>query len=213
MSGRNRTSPLRSGFDYQDLWVLKFCGDWLNTPNSYEWINFETSPDEINSGYFYLDDILIRDTENKYELYQIKHRQNTANLWTWDDFLEKLPDAKQSLILKWYESFSRPELNDKIKIAAFITNGSPAPEVATYLIQGKLDIDLLAQNLPDIFNKIRQLLFADETAARKFFREFEFRFDGKDIYAFEQKVRAYFYKELSATKGGVDNLILQIQKG
>ena len=43
---RNITSSLRSGFDYQDLWTLKLCGEWLLNPQEYKWIQIEANPTE-----------------------------------------------------------------------------------------------------------------------------------------------------------------------
>ena len=46
MSKYNRGYTIRSGFDYQDLWTLKLCGEWLLNPDGYKWLQIEVNPTE-----------------------------------------------------------------------------------------------------------------------------------------------------------------------
>jgi len=81
MARKNPTSAIRGGFDYQDWWGLKLCSDWLSNPSTYQWIWFETAPEETGATRFYLDDIILLDAQGTYHLYQIKHRQQSSNAW------------------------------------------------------------------------------------------------------------------------------------
>ena len=108
MVRKNPTSPLRKGFDFQDLWILKLFMDWIRDPSKYKRIKFETKPEEIE-GYFAFDDIVLCDKNDNYYLYQLKHKQNPdTEHWTWDEFLKQekgTKGPKNSLFQKWFKSY------------------------------------------------------------------------------------------------------------
>jgi len=119
MPHTNPTSSIRSGFDYQNLWSLRLCGEWLADPERYKWIQFETCPDEDNPNRFYLDDIVCLDSENFLFFYQAKHRQDPTNRWTWEDLLTTERPIGTSIAKKWGSSLL-PRI-DKCKSAYFVT--------------------------------------------------------------------------------------------
>ena len=61
MQRKNPTSPIRRGFEFQDLWVLKLCIEWLKAPSSIKSIHIETYHDEITSNSFFIDDVSVID--------------------------------------------------------------------------------------------------------------------------------------------------------
>ncbi len=67
---KNRSSSLRGGFDYQDLWALKLCGEWLLNPEEFKWMQIEANPTKAQE--FYLDDIVLLDNQDLLHLYQAK---------------------------------------------------------------------------------------------------------------------------------------------
>jgi hypothetical protein len=143
---KNPTSPLRAGFDYQDSWGLHLCAQWLCNPKNFKWIKFETIPDEVTDRAFYLDDIVLCGQNDRYHLYQIKHMQDIArDYWSWDTLLEQdkgtTGNLKDSLIQKWYRSYSKPELKGKVEYAALATNGIASDDVRKYLIDGVIDVE------------------------------------------------------------------------
>jgi len=96
MVRKNPTSPLRKGFDFQDLWIIKLSIDWIKEPSKYKWIKFETKPEGIE-GYFAFDDIVLCDKDDNYYLYQLKHKQNpSTDYWSWSEFLKQENGKKRS---------------------------------------------------------------------------------------------------------------------
>jgi hypothetical protein len=66
----NPNSSIRSGYAFEDLFVVKLLFDWLQSPESYKAIRVQHIPDEINNNKFYLDDVIAVDKTNCYHLYQ-----------------------------------------------------------------------------------------------------------------------------------------------
>ena len=216
MTRKNPTSPIRTGFDYQDCWGLKLCGDWFVNPEKYQWIWFETSPSEDSQGGFYLDDIILLNKQNSYHLFQIKHKQNPKiDKWSWNDLIiqntGKRIKLKDSLIQKWFKSFFKPDLRGKIEDVAFVTNGFPEEDLEQYIVDEKIDIQKVREENPDLYNEIRHQL-GDESDIEDFFNCFRFSFGNSDQNEFETQTRDYFYKEIRATESGVTNLLWQIHK-
>lgn len=214
MKRKNPTSPIRQGLDYQDLWGLHLCGDWLNNPDKYQWIWFETCPSDDLQGGFFLDDIVLFDDQGRFHLYQVKHKQNPGDdAWNWEDFLTrergKNGQLKDSLLQKWFKSFFKPDLEDRIGRAAFITNGLAEDDINSILKNQKIDIQTIQQQSPRLYETIRGQL-GNEEAIKSFFSSFEFLFGQHDASQFESQIRDFFYKKLRATEGGVNKLLLQI---
>lgn len=210
MSHTNRTSSIRSGFDYQDFWGLSLCGQWLVKPSEYKWVQFETCPDETDSNNFFLDDIVCLDSGDLYHLYQIKHRQDPQNGWNWDELLNA-DSPKSSLIKKWSGSLI-PRL-EKTKSAFFVTNAKAADEVAKYLNGEIFDIQKIRTEDVGLYNRI-VVEVGDEKMVDGFFRTFHFRFDQQNLSGdeLETSIRKYFYDNLNATESGVTNLYHSIKK-
>ncbi len=216
MTRKNPTSPIRTGFDYQDCWGLKLCADWLFNPEKYQWIWFETSPSEDSQGGFYLDDIILLNKQNTYHLFQIKHKQNPkTDKWSWNDLIiqnrGQRIKLKDSLIQKWFKSFFKHDLRGKIEEAAFVTNGLPEEDLKQFIVDEKIDIQKVREENPDLYNEIRNQL-VDESDIEDFFNCFRFSFGNSDQNEFETQTRDYFYKEIRATESGVTNLLWQIHK-
>ncbi len=211
MSKTNISSSLRSGFAYQNYWGLRFCGEWLAHPEQYQWIQFETCPDETAPNKFYLDDIVCLDRDDMYHLYQVKQRQNSSNQWKWDDFLNKGQRGGPSLLSKWAGSLLT-RLN-KTKCAYFITNGQADQEIDKYLSAGFLDLTQIKSESPDLYTRIIKEV-GDESKAASILRIFQFRFDQENLSGDELEIaiRRYFYNQLNATASGVTNLYHEIDK-
>lgn len=214
MRRKNPTSPIRTGFAYQDYWGLKLCGEWLKNPSKYQWIWFETIPFEESSNDFFLDDIVLLDKNDQYHFYQIKHKQNPdKDKCDWNDLLKQDKGSKgqlkDSLIQKWFKSFFKESLKGKIAYAAFVTNGLPSQEVENLLDNERFNIQKVKDTLPDIYEKLQAQLI-DTQKINDFFSTFSFSFGNKSINEFDSEIRDFFNKELRATKSGINNLLLQI---
>jgi hypothetical protein len=220
MTMRNPTSPLREGFDYQDLWGLYLCCEWLQQPQKYQWLRFETKPDDTVTGSYYLDDVVLCDSNGDYHVYQIKHRHKPErDKWLWDDLLTQEKGSsgklKDSLIIKWFKSYFNKELIGKIRFAAFVTNGSADDGLEKHLIKNNIDVGLVQSDDPEIYSALLKQL-GDEKRIAQFFSEFHFLFErnfGKiSLDDVETEVKSIFYSKLGATDDGVSNLLSQIHR-
>lgn len=211
MSKRNNiTSPIRSGFDYQDLWTLKLCGEWLLNPEKYKWIQIEINPTENNK--FYLDDIGLLDKQNQYHFYQVKFKDNADYQWEWDDFITKRKGKTgelPSLFGKWATSFENIGYAEVLK-AVFVTNGNLSDDVKKFLVNNKIDIIKLKAESPNLFNQIKAEV-GDDNFTEKYFEKFEFLFENKPKEDVEKEIREVFYNDIRATKHGVNNLYLELK--
>ncbi len=209
---RNITSPLRSGFDYQDLWTLKLIGEWLLNPDKYKWIKIEANPTEKQ---FFLDDIILLDANDKHYLYQTKFKADEKYQWNWDDFLKKRKGKNDnilpSLLNKWATSFTDLG-NEKIKEAAFVTNGCFLKEIKKYLFDEKIEIKKLKKEDFDLYKQIENEI-GNEKSVKEFFYKFKFIFENKNIDNIEEKIKEkIFFNSLGVTKYGVINLLSEIRR-
>ena len=207
---RNITSPLRSGFDYQDLWTLKLIGEWLLNPDEYKWIQIEANPTETQ---FFLDDIILLDANDRYYLYQAKFKADEQYQWDWDDFLKNRKGKNNSnlpsLLNKWATSFTHLE-NENIKEAALVTNGWFSEEIQKYLSNQKIDIKKLKEEDFNLYKKIENEI-GNKKTVKDFFNKFRFIFENKNIDDIEKIIKEIFFNSLNATIHGVNSLLLEIK--
>lgn len=216
MTRKNPTSPIRSGFSYQDWWALAYCADCITNPKAYKWIQFETVPDEILGGYFNLDDILLCHEDSSYSMYQVKYKQNAKeDRWNWKNMLARRTDRtgkkRDSLIQRLSRSFSRRELAGKIRTAALVTNGLASEDVEQVLGGDRISMTELRTQSPDISAEIEDQLGGSDEAVR-FFGGFRFMFGQKGIEELENQVRNRFRTQLRATVSGINALLLRIKR-
>jgi len=212
LKNRNIASPIRSGFDYQDIWTLKLIGEWLLNPDKYKWIQVEANPTETQ---FFLDDIILLDADDKYYLYQAKFKVDEQYQWNWDDFLKnrkgKNDSNLPSLLNKWATSFADLG-NENIKEAALVTNGWFSEEIQKYLSNQKIDIKKLKEEDFKLYKKIENEI-GNEKSVKEFFNKFKFIFENKNIDDIKKKIiEEIFFNSLSATVHGVNNLLLEIKR-
>lgn len=208
---RNITSPLRSGFDYQDLWTLKLCGEWLFSPEKYQWIQIEANPTGEN---FFLDDIVLLDKDGQYHLYQAKFKADSNYKWTWNDLLKKRKSKKSNIFLpsllnKWATSIQNMGLKN-IKSAYLITNGNFSEEIKKYFSNDLIDVKKLKKDT-ELYNKIKSE-FDEEEKLAEFFSVFKFIHEKKEKQLIEDNIRNFFYQTLKVTRAGVNNLYLFLKK-
>lgn len=208
---RNISSPLRTGFDYQTVWAFRFCFDLLRNPDQFKWLHLETAPEEFPvEEAFFLDDILVRRSDDKLGMYQVKI---TAN-WSFDELTKREKDKrgnlKDSLLQKWAGSFLK--FGGEIYDAALITAGGPDDEMGAFITQqGLLDFARLKSEKQQIFEKVSGQ-FTSEREAARFFELFQFRFHQPDVDALEAETRDLFLQQLRATASGMTNLLSELQK-
>ena len=204
IKNKNITSPLRAGFSYQDLWGIKLIGDWLLDPTKYKWIQFEASS---SVDKFYLDDIVCYRTDNLYSFYQIKHKQDPENGWTWGDFLRHKKKGT-SIFKKWSYSLQNREIYE----ASFISNGKAAEEINLYLINEKIDIEKIRKDNANLYQNLL-VEIGDDQQIKKFFELMRFKFNQKNLFNedLEQEIKDCFFNKLKVTKSGILNLIHEIK--
>lgn len=212
MNQYNPTAPLREGFDFQDLWALKLCGEWLLSPEKYRFLRIEINPTEDNE--FFLDDIGLLDAKEKYHLYQVKFKDNADYQWNWDDFLRKRKGKLEelpSLFGKWSDSLKKVGYPHVSK-AVFVTNGALSDELKKFIINNKINIKKIKIENPDLYNCIK-IEIGDDSFVKKFFKKFEFLFENNPKEDIEKFIREkIFYNDIRATKNGVDNLYLKLKR-
>lgn len=203
----NPNSPIRSGYAFEDLFVLKLCSLWLLAPNEYKEIRIQSIPDEVNSTKFYLDDVILVSADEKYHLFQIKHKQNPiTDQWTFDSLLEK-NGKKESLLKKWSDSYSLLPAN-KAK-GSFHTNGYTNREISACLVDNKLNLDQINLHYPNTYKRVIEH-FDNIDSAKLFLDNFSFHFAEPNLEELEKDIRNTFYKEIRVTTGGVNALLLMI---
>ena len=205
----NRTSPIRTGFDYQDYWALKLCAEWLADPSKYAWLQFETSPDDHGGALFYLDDIICQTSDSSFEFYQVKHKHDRNAQWTWKELIVPHRRRGTSHIQKWAQSLL-PRLA-KTKQALFVTDGLASREICVYLENDLVNTAIVREKNPDLYARLKDQVGTDSDV-EAFFGKFQFRFSQRGPDELEENTRRFLFRELRATKSGVDNLLLQIHK-
>ena len=213
---KNPTRPIRSGFAYQEIWSLYLCVKWLSDPKKFKWIKFETVPDESVDNQFYLDDIILCTQDDLYQVYQVKHTENSSkDYWTWETLLKQEPGKriklKDSLVQKWFKSWFKEGLVGNIEYAALVTNGLAAPDLDLFITDGVIDIVKIEAERSDIYAQLCEQL-VDTDKIEQFFSSFRFLFGRKDIEELEDEARTIFYNDLQATEDGVTNLHIGLQK-
>lgn len=209
---KNPTSARKRGDLYQELWGIKLCGDWLLNPDTVEWLQFELIPEETEQRDFYLDDIVVLKKGGKYDLYQVKHKQNADNSWTWKELTNPLPNKKYSLLKKWASSLFRKgdssglDFYDKIDGAIFVTNASASTEITKYLSSEQIDIEAIKKSEPLLYKSIEKEI-GGAKKAKLFFQVFKFKFSQKSENDFEMDVRKFFNSTLCVTKAGFDSFL------
>jgi len=207
MQRKNSTSPLRKGFSYEEIWGFFFCVEWLKDNEKFDWIKFQSVPEEADNK-FYLDDIIIS-KDNKYHLYQIKHKQDKRDLWTWDSFL--IPSAKRgtSIMEKWGKSYL--EIADNLLSASFITNGVPDKKISDYLVKEMIDLEKIKTSNTSLYTRILKC-FNDKSAAECFFKDFKFKFNQEEILEIEKVTEELLIESLNSTRQGCLSLKETISK-
>lgn len=212
----NPTSPIRRGYEFQDLWTLSLCLNWLKKPESIKSIHIETYHDEIASSQFFIDDVSVIDSQGYYHFYQLKHLQNAdTDYWTWEDLLSVQPKKKggltTSILQKWANSILNATNKDRICEAIFVTNGKGESNIVDFVESNLINIDKLKQSKPEIYNEI-EAQFTDGSSVSTFFSEFQFLFNQSSAETLDMELRQVFYKELKGTESGYNNLKLKIKE-
>jgi len=202
----NPNSSIRSGYEFEDLFVMKLCLEWLKRPQLYKSIKIQNIPDEIDTSKFYLDDIVALGYTNNY-YYQLKHKQNPdSDLWTFQTLLDK-GEKDISLLGKWIRSLLA--LKEKNNIGHFITNGKPDTELKSCINNEKLDLLKLEKTYPEWYSNLSSY-FNNRGEMQNFSNTFSFIFEHCSKEKFDKELRESYYSNLKVTKAGYDNLLIYI---
>lgn len=205
LTGKPRINPnssIRSGYDFEDLYVLKLCVNWLKYPHRYSELKIQYVPSEIKAFRFAIDDIVATDPSGFQEFHQLKHLQNpTTDLWTFDRLLEKG-------LHNWISSYASLKKARIAGTGALITNGRADSEVAACLQGDRLDYVKLSRNQSKLLQSLN-VIHGEETL-RQFCTNFVFTFDMPGRDKLERELREILYYELKVTQAGADRLLLHI---
>lgn len=213
---KNPTSARKKGDKYQELWGVKLCGDWLLRPDIYQYIQFEAIPSETNQSEFYLDDLIVFRSDNKYDLYQTKHKQNSKDIWTWNELVKPLPKSKTSLLKKWSHSvFREKDKNNlgfysKINDAIFITNADADEGIKKYLKDKFIDIEQLQSEDKELYNSIKKEI-GNVKLTTLFFKKFKFNFNEKSENELENDIKNFYNDTIYVTDPGFDKFLKWIR--
>lgn len=197
----NPNSSIRSGYSYEDLFVLKLCIDWLRNPKKYIEIKIQFTPENLNIKGFALDDITAKRNDGITEYYQIKHIQNPETDF-WD--LNKLLSKGLS---KWIKSFSA--LKESERFCSLITNGQLDEALCGFFSDNHFNFEEIKKSDSDFIQTLETEGFSESTI-ESFFDSFEFKFNQPNKIFFEEELRQILYKDLKVTKAGVDSLLIYI---
>lgn len=215
MGRKNPTAPRRSGDDYQDIWGLIFLAEWLQDPAAYKWLRYESAPLEEIGANFFLDDIIICCSDNRFRLFQAKHKQDpTGDPWTWDQLLDEKTGKRKilpSLIHKWFVSYHSPELKGKIRSAVFLTNGLADPDLSLCIRNGRVQLKELKKRLPKVYVEIKRQLQNDKQV-EDFFANFEFKFGEPSVDDLYARAERIYLEDIRATSEGFLRLFAQAKK-
>ena len=198
----NPNSSIRSGYDFEDLYVLQLCINWLKNPDRYSELKIQYVPSGIKALRFAIDDIVAKDKNGFQEFHQLKHLQNSQiDHWTFERLLEKGLD-------NWISSYTRLVEAGIAGTGALVTNGRPDTEVAACLEEELLSYEKLAQYQPALLQTMNAT--HGETVMRGFCANFRFNFDLPGRTELEKTLRDILYYELKVTEAGADRLLLHI---
>jgi hypothetical protein len=198
----NPNSSIRSGYDFEDLYVLRLCIDWLKNPDRYSELRIQYVPSGIKALRFAIDDIVAKDKNGFQKFHQLKHLQNLeTDRWTFERLLEKGLD-------NWISSYARLVEADITGAGALVTNGSPGADVFTCLEGELLRYEKLAAHFPALLQRLNGT--HGEAVMRGFCANFWFIFDLPGRAELEKTLRDVLYNELKVTEAGADRLLLHI---
>ncbi len=196
---KNPNSPIRKGYNLEDLYLLRLCIDWLKNPLLYHSLSVQYVPDSVE-GQFALDDI-VTELDGKYVFYQVKHTQNIdIDKWTFHKLLNKG-------LAKWIRSFFRVQPSELVS-SYMITNGNPSPELAACLQNEYLSLPTLKQTFPSEISVLEKEFSALQLA--QFFENCHFIFSLPDQEQYESLLRQEMYQDLKITEPGANRLLLYI---
>lgn len=197
----NPNSAIRSGYSYEDLFVLKLCIDWLRNPKKYIEIKIQFTPENLNIKGFALDDVTAKRNDGITEYYQIKHIQNPdSDFWDLNKLLSKG-------LSKWVKSFSALKENERY--CSLITNGQLDDALSSFFANDHFNFGKIKKNNSDFIRLLKTEGFSESTL-KTFFNDFEFKFNQPCKNSFEEELRQVLYKDLKVTKAGVDSLLIYI---
>lgn len=171
-----------SGYVYQNLVGLNLLCDWLEDPDLFEWVQFESDHDEVPQG---LDDVVALRRDNTFVLFQVKFTvdaDDSSNALTWNWLLAHKP-AGRSLLQKWCDSLFGVGL-ERIHTAAVITNRIPSRDFEASMDAATRRVKLSCVDPTVRTELLHQLGSADRAEA--FFEQFEFRHSYQGAIALER---------------------------
>ena len=151
----NPNSSIRSGYSYEDLFVLKLCIDWLRNPKKYIEIKIQFTPENLDIKGFALDDVTAKRNDGITEYYQIKHIQNPDTDF-WD--LKKLLSKGLS---KWIKSFSALKENERF--CSLITNGQLDETLCVFFSDDHFNFEEIKKSDSDFIQTLETEGFSEST--------------------------------------------------
>lgn len=163
---------------------LELLCDWLDSPDLFEWIQFEGDVDLSPKG---LDDVVAKHQNGEHLLWQVKFTvdpYDSANQLSWSWLLNK-QRGRRSLLQKWVEAVEKLS-GVPVKETALITNRIPDTEFAANLdASARVNVESIHDDTAELI--VHQLGSFDRAIA--FFSQFQFRHSHQRFEALRTTLR------------------------
>lgn len=175
------TTITYGGYDYQTLvGVIKLI-DWVESPQLYTRVRFDAD-DEAPQG---IDDIVCERPDGKIDFYQVKFTPNSAkdgNRLTWNFLLKRSgkTDRSRTILQKLSNAIDAVSI-ERLGLVALYTNKRPDREFEKSLVNEKIDVDLIDEEISKQI--VNQLGSVD--AARRLFNILSVQHSAPDYHSLE----------------------------
>ena len=197
-TGIKHTQLPRVGYTYQDYVCIEKLIDWYHDPEKYNWISIEgteTEDGKLKS----LDDVVALNSDGTYELYQVKfttdandERNSLSFAW-----LCQRKKKGSSLLQKWNADIAKYAALGKISRASLKTNRKPDQQFLSCLLDGKIDISRVPN---DVLVQVDEQLGGREIT-ETFFAEFSFEHSMRTVDRFEQDLESRLVPDHTSSEG------------
>lgn len=183
----------RLGDEYQDIQSLDILVEWLENNDRYQWVELEAD------ARGYLDDIVAKRADGVVELRQIKFSTasyKTEDALSWQSLLEIPRDSKTSLLQKWYQTWKKQSLSDKVEPFLY-SNRRPAQDLAIHFTTGRVVWNEIPEETKEII--VEQL--GSEAHAKKFLEVFTFKLNQPSLRELEAGAQTRFLRRGGTVNG------------
>lgn len=174
-----------TGYEYQTFFGVLKLALWLNNPNIYKSICFESDQDTPQG----IDDIVLKRNDGKTDYYQVKFtpsEHKTDNYFSWDWLLNTTgkTNRSRSILKKIYDAVNKVNKEERGDIV-LLTNKIPDRNIENCLIERKFNYSLINIEIKDLI--IKQL--GTEENIHDFFEILQIEHSQKNYTSLKNQVK------------------------